>query len=428
MEEKTSSPRPDIAQEILQRPPGWTVRWGSAVITALLAGLVLFSALIRYPDVIPGAAIITTRNPPVRLVAYSGGKVVSVYKKENDPLVKGDRILAIENSAEEKDLAGLRAYLDRMDNSLSGKPDLIPLPGFRMQVGDMQSALDELIASVHGFNTLASDRYYRTQTENLENQIAQYGKLIELNRKQWILSQKELENASQKFQAQKQLYGEGAISRMDFLQEEDAFLQSQKQVQESEKILVQNRITLTDYERQFNDAQFQQENKAREILLSIRQRLNNLRNQLGNWQRSFTVEAPCNGRLALLKPLANGQYIKQGEELFAVIPEEQSYIARVNVSSANAGKIKEGQEVNIRLSDYHFAEYGLIPGRVKTISAISSDDHYRVEVTLPAGLRTTYNNVLDYKPEMNGTAEIVTEEISVLNRLFYRLRGLGGGN
>jgi len=56
------------------------------------------------------------------------------------------------------------------------------------------------------------------------------------------------------------------------------------------------------------------------------------------------------------------------------------------------------------------------------LSLMPKNESYVVEVSLPNKLTTTYKKHLDYKEEMQGTADIITEELSVFDRVFYQFR------
>ncbi len=427
MKEKEIEIRSDVMHEMMSQPPGWTLRWGSTFIIVLILGLVLLSALIQYPDVIPGEVMITTKNPPLRLSSYTSGKIVSILKKENDLVRKNERMLVIENPSSEDQILALRSYLKKADSTFLQHRRIasLPLPDSSYMVGDLQQEFGALTSSFTELKTLVSDTYYSKKIQNLEKQTRQYRSLIALNERQYSLSQKALENATIKFDAQKQLYQQGAIAKMDFLREDDAYMQAQRQVQEAEKIRVQNQIALTDYEKQLNEILFEQENTIRLLTLTCKQHLSNLRNQLTSWQRNYTIESSQDGKVSFIRSLSVGEFIKQGEELFAIVPSEQMYIARLEVPASNTGKIRNGQAVNIKLANYPHNEFGQLSGIVKTTSSIpDKNNNYRVEVALPNGLTTSYNKSIEYKPEMNGSAEIVTEQLSILDRIFNKFRSL----
>ena len=47
-----------------------------------------------------------------------------------------------------------------------------------------------------------------------------------------------------------------------------------------------------------------------------------------------------------------------------------------------------------------------------------------VKAQLDSALITSYQIEIPFKSEMNGTAEIITEDLRLLERFFYQLRGI----
>ena len=93
---------------------------------------------------------------------------------------------------------------------------------------------------------------------------------------------------------------------------------------------------------------------------------------------------------------------------------------------ARSGKVKTGQKVNIRLQNFPENEYGILRGTVKNISLTPTEAggmvYYSVEITLNDGLITTYKKELPYLSDMQGQADIITEDISFLERLVLPLK------
>lgn len=78
--------------------------------------------------------------------------------------------------------------------------------------------------------------------------------------------------------------------------------------------------------------------------------------------------------------------------------------------------------MNIRLMDFPDTEYGMIRGTVNNISVVPSGESYMLEITLPQGLLTSYGQELPFRKEMYATAEIITEDMRLLERLFMPLK------
>lgn len=339
MNDKEFSLRSDIVHEIMDHPPGWIIRWGSTLVFLLLAGLILLSAWIQYPDVIEGKAMITTKEPPLRLTAYASGKLTELFKADNAPVNQSEKIALLENPTGESDISALRLYLQELDSFIMDHNNgPFPLPSnSQLKLGDLQSELNLLTSTINDFNTLALDPFHQQKKENLKKQIEHYRSMNLLNQKQVLIAKKGLDNATIKFNAQKQLYDQGAIAKMEFLKEDNIFMQAQQIVQDAERSLIQNQIVLADYEKQLSETIFNGEEKSRQLTQAINQHFINLNNLLSIWQRTFTVQSTGEGTVTYIKPLSVGQFVKQGEELFVIIPSKVNYTAFLSVPSANTG-------------------------------------------------------------------------------------------
>jgi HlyD family secretion protein len=94
----------------------------------------------------------------------------------------------------------------------------------------------------------------------------------------------------------------------------------------------------------------------------------------------------------------------------------------MQVPAAGAGKIAVGQRVNIRLDNYPYMEYGLLEGVVSGISDVPEQGSYFVTIAFPEGLVTSYGQALAFNRQMTGTAEIITHDIRLFQRIMQPLR------
>ncbi len=91
----------------------------------------------------------------------------------------------------------------------------------------------------------------------------------------------------------------------------------------------------------------------------------------------------------------------------------------------NSGKIRIGQQVNIRLANFPDREFGILQGKVKNISLVpDKDGNLLLDVGLIKGLETSYHKIIPFQQEMKGNAEIVTEDLRLTERLLYQFRDL----
>ena len=99
-------------------------------------------------------------------------------------------------------------------------------------------------------------------------------------------------------------------------------------------------------------------------------------------------------------------------------------IGRVTLPIRNSGKVKKGQKVIIKLDNYPFEEWGSLNGKISSISEVpkqGEQSFYTLFISLD-DLKTSFGKNIVFKQEMQGTGEIVLEELTVLQRIFYQLR------
>src|SRR5690606_16828152 len=127
------------------------------------------------------------------------------------------------------------------------------------------------------------------------------------------------------------------------------------------------------------------------------------------------------------------QTVNAGDLVFSIIPSNGSdFIARLKTPIQNSGKIKVGQKVNIRLENFPDEEFGILNGAVKTISLLpDSEGFYTIEVSLDSSthdssdfLFTSYGKKIQFTQEMRGVAEIITEDLRLIERFFYQIRNI----
>ncbi len=82
--------------------------------------------------------------------------------------------------------------------------------------------------------------------------------------------------------------------------------------------------------------------------------------------------------------------------------------------------------MNIRFENFPDQEYGVVEGCVKNISLVPVKENellnYTVEIELPNNLTTMYKKVLPYLPEMRGQADIITDDITLMERFIMPIK------
>lgn len=143
------------------------------------------------------------------------------------------------------------------------------------------------------------------------------------------------------------------------------------------------------------------------------------------WQQTYLLIALQKGVVTFNTFWKQNQFINPGDKVFAIVSHNPGQlIGKIKVSTSGSGKIKVGQLVNIKVAKYPYLEFGVLQGKTKNISLIANNDFYTVEVDFPKGMHSTINKELEFTGELNGTAEIITENNSLIERIFTPMKYL----
>lgn len=65
----------------------------------------------------------------------------------------------------------------------------------------------------------------------------------------------------------------------------------------------------------------------------------------------------------------------------------------------------------------------MLKGKVQAISLVPDQTgNLLLDVSLPKKLETSYHKIIPFQQEMSGRAEIVTEDLRLIERLLYQFR------
>jgi multidrug resistance efflux pump len=158
--------------------------------------------------------------------------------------------------------------------------------------------------------------------------------------------------------------------------------------------------------------------------INVIQSFYKLKKAIKDWELNYVLRSSIDGKVSFLQLWTESQTVNAGDNVFAVIPTNKSdYIGKVKAPAQNSGKIKVGQTVNIRLANYPDREFGVIKGIIEAISLTpDKDGNLIINVSLPNGLETSYKKQIDFQQEMSGTADLVTEDLRLIERLLYQFR------
>jgi hemolysin D len=170
--------------------------------------------------------------------------------------------------------------------------------------------------------------------------------------------------------------------------------------------------------------------KTSEELVEAERERATLTEQLAKAQRRAALvelTAPVDAVVLEVAQRSLGSVAREAEPLFTLVPVDVPLEAEAEILSPDIGLTRVGDPVRLKLEAFPFQRYGLVEGRLRTLSADAFPREaakgggvaFRARVELLSGAPSGAPAGTRLSPGMTGTAEIVVGRRSVLSYFLY---------
>lgn len=403
--------------EIISRPPPGLVRWGMTLFFGLLCLLGLGSWLVRYPDIVSAQFTLTATDAPRKVVVRVEGKLARLLVQDGQTVAAGDALAYSESTADPAQVLALGASLDGLRRALDGGDwatvQRFPIRAY-IQLGELQNDFQTFHQQLTQLKSYLSDGFYLQKRTLLLEDFDDLRAMEQTLADQLDLQGRDYELAQNEFAIHEKLYKDKVIPVLDYQREKVKLLGREMPLKQLASSLIQNHSSQTAKQKELLEL----DNAIAEQKGTFLQALQSLRSGQETWEQRYVLRAPVAGKVSFASPWQEQQSLSAGQELLTVAPTGSHFQGLVKVPQANLGKLQEGQTVLIKLQGYPFREYGMVEGTLSQLSLTpGADSAYWGYVKLPHGLRTRYGQQLAYRNGLNGTAEIITADRRLAERL-----------
>jgi hypothetical protein len=386
------------------------------------------ASIFSFNEVIEGSVIITSRNPPVQILSKKTGKISSINYQSGDSIAEGAVLAIIENPASEKDIAYLKNKLPAAISMLTSIDALNAEFPLQLNLGNSIQPFYNVFLSTYQKLILESSlREGIILQMQLKDQLSNQNLSLKNKKEELLLAKQSLNILEVNFKRHQKLLSRGVISQLDLERVENEFLNEKRQYHFQEQQLNQIILDKNSIEKDqqlVKNSDFKSVSIQEAELILARQ---DLLNEISEWEENFLLKSPIEGRLSYNDVWGKFQNVKSGEAIFTVAPyERQDLIGKCDIPIRNSGKIREDQKVFLKLENFPYREWGTVEASVGSISQVPRTGEnlgYVVYLNID-DLTTSYGKKLEFNQELIGTAEILLEEVTVLERLFYQFRNL----
>lgn len=417
--------RSEEVQEIMNRIPPWILRRGITLLFVIVLLLLVGSWVFRYPDVIQGEIMVTSLEPPASVIARSTGKIDEIYVRNDQEVLQGEPLAVIQNPANTVDMLSLLKSMEEWKTSgydLDKTPVLFPSQF--VSLGSTQTVYAAFLNSLNDYRNYIKLNYYpqkiASQKEQLKAQKEYYSRTMTqapVVSEQYHTSKSIFNRDSVLFVKSVISENEYEVSKNSFLQAKQAFLSFNASLKQTELQLMQGEESLLDLQQQATELESK-------YYLTLHNATEALNAQIRAWEHDYLMSSPITGIVNQMGIWSNNQNVIAGETIFTVVPPGQnSPKGKAMLPVQGAGKVRAGQRVNVRINNFPDQEFGYLIGKVTSISSIPTEDgFYLVEVDFPRGMKTNYDQILPISRQMQGTADIITDDLRLIERFIMPIK------
>ena len=265
--------------------------------------------------------------------------------------------------------------------------------------------------------------------ELIRRQLEQEGRYQErlLAQRQSLVSSVEIEKDA--IERDSILYSVNALSKDDYDNRKSQLLAKENSLLGFDASLASVQLSQIQLEQELTNLDIQRNEESVEYTRAINQARQLLLHEIELWLEQYAFLAPRDGIVSLHNIWSQGQRVVAGEIIASISPtEERNMVGRMKVPSSGFGKVKVGQDVIIKLNGFPYLEFGIIKGKIRSISSVPENNDgeilYSVDVSFDQGLVSSYKLEIPYVQDMDGIAEIITDDMRLLEHFIRPIRDL----
>ena len=406
------------------------------------------------------------------------GKIAQIAIQEGDTVKAGQMLAELETDLAQQEVERLQKMVIASQLELTQQESLLDRARLEAETQEaitiaetraQRSALAQLSEKVATNRQLLAK--LRTEEQAYQSRQKLLTPVAGLAQTRLAQLQQEADSHRQRVERLQPLVEEGAISQEFLFQAQQAYLQTQQQITQSQlqKItgtdeqLFQAQQSLRDRQTRITQTQgeiaaslqeterlqaqlVQKQAQEEKIKLEAQQRIQRLEleitqlkakivdkeNQLvtakAKLEQRF-LYAPVDGVILSLNIQNSGKVVQPGQTVAEIAPQGAPLELSAVIANQDAGFVKVGMPVKVKFDAYPYQDYGIIPGTVSSISADAEVDPkigavYQVKITLDQDYVTHEEQQIHFKAGQTASAEIIIRRRRIADILLEPIRKL----
>jgi len=415
--------RSEDVQEIVGKMPSWIIRYGISILGLVVGGVFIAAYFIKYPDIVSSQIIISSTQPPVKIVSPTSGNIEKLFVENNQKIRVDNPLYLIKNSADYETLQSTFRRIRKADSFLAVGQIVSHLPNSNIKnLGELQQAYNQLQLAKYNYLYFVSRGDYGQRIKHLERQVFQHKKLNNQIQRQSNKLYQQKRIAQRDFNIDSSLVAQGVMTAKEYRDAKLKMIDREINTDNTQSQKIQNQLRQSEFIKTI--AETKQERKVRlfELGEAVKEQVQNFISQYQLWEERYIIRSPIDGVVNLFSIWKENQFVQSGQGIMMVTPEIDDIQVKGFVGLKGAGRVEKGQKVLVKLTSYPYQEFGMLQGEVSSLSPVAMDSLYAIDIKLKNGLNTESNKEIPTKAQLQGVGDIITSDKSVFERLFEKIK------
>ncbi len=413
-----------------------------------------------------------------KIESLESAKVSHIAVKEGQEVKVGELIARLDSEQQTREVERLENLIASYQLELSQKRHLLEKVEVETQthqliaqaeVQGQKSAIDSAIAEVQLTKDLLAQRQSELAAHATRQKRVQ--DLSGLDQEKLDQLNSELKEHQQRLERLKPLVQVGAISQEVLFQAQQAQRQTQQQMtdnklqgisniseqifqseqalREMETRITQSRGEIVSGQKEIERLQAELLHKKaerRRIELEAQQKAQQLKMEIGQTETKIAetknqlatansllekraLRSPVAGTVLAFNVINTGKVVQSGETVAEIAPQGSPLVLSAVLPDREAGFVEKGMTAQVKFDAYSYQDYGVIPGKVISVSPDTKTDEklgavYRVQIELERNYVTNDLKKILFKPGQTATADIVIRQQRIIDVLLDPIKKL----
>ena len=345
-------------------------------IMLFFVAFITWSSFNQIDEVVRGVGKVVPSGQTKVIQNLEGGIISKIHVNEGDTVKKGDILYTLSNEffkadlkSKEIDLLAFKASEIRLKAFIEGKKKIEFPKEFQEKIPDIianeRSLFQEDLSSLNNKVEIAREQLRQKQL-----------KLNEAENKFENLSI-ELDLAQVNMKILEKLYKKNVVSKKDYIAELSKKQNIVTKLSDTRNKIPVIKEEIEEAKKKVIEIKSEVRTKYLKQYSKIKAEINKLieRNK-ANTDRELRkdVISPVNGIVNKLHFYTIGGIVKSGDKLAEITPVEDNLSIEAKIKTSDRALVWSGQDVSVEITAYDFSKYGLLEGKLISISPDSFED------------------------------------------------------